>query len=358
MEYAELNLQNKSAEIVAYTIEQGRILLQTSAGEIEILPRDLHVVKFPKKNECLLFFGPVGEHQLVIKYVNIRGYLIQQMGQIPEKFSFAERIFGMGLWPFVLIGGGFVTIGLIIYFLLLPWLADRATEHFPMEQEIALGKELMSQYTSGETVDTAGTRLLNEFGKTIAFNTKYPLHFTLIESKTVNAFAVPGGEIVIYTGILDILKTEEELAGLMAHEASHVIQRHSIRSMMRQLAGSMLIGLVVGDVGDISSTLVGQADQFRNLSYSRELETEADLKGMEILVNSKINPKGMVGLLNGLKLEHSSGTELPEFLLTHPAPDSRIEAIENSMSNYISKYEINMARQNLFRQLKATKPMF
>ncbi len=358
MQFAELTLQNSPAEIVSYQIEQGRIILQSSGGEIVILPRDLHAVKFPKKNESSIFFGAIGEHQLHIKYVNIRGYLIQQMGQIPEKFSFVERIFGMGLWPFVLIGGGFVTIGLIIYFLLLPWLADRATEHFPMEQEIALGKELMSQYTSGETVDTAGTRLLNEFGKTIAFNTKYPLHFTLIESKTVNAFAVPGGEIVVYTGILDILKTEEELAGLMAHEASHVIQRHSIRSMMRQLAGSMMIGLMVGDIGDISSTLIGQADQFRNLSYSRTLETEADLKGMEILVRSKINPKGMVGLLNGLKNGNPTGNNLPEFLLTHPAPDSRIEDLEKSMQNNIVQYEANSTRIEIFKKLKSGNPMF
>lgn len=358
MQYAELTLQNKSKEIVAYVIEQGKIVLHTSEGEISILPRDLHVVKFPKKNESTIFFGPIGEHQLHIKYVNIRGYLIQQMGQIPEKYSFAERIFGMGLWPFILVGGSFVGIALMLYFLLLPWLADRATEHFPMEQEIALGKELIHQYTAGEKVDTAGTRLLNAFGKTIEFNTPYPLHFTLIESKTVNAFAVPGGEIVVYTGILDILKTEEELAGLMAHEASHVIYKHSIRSMMRQLAGSMMIGLMVGDIGDISSTLIGQADQFRNLSYSRALETEADLKGMEILVRSKINPKGMVGLLNGLKSENPSGNNLPEFLLTHPAPDSRIEELEKSMQNHIVKYEVNSDRTELFKKLKASKPMF
>jgi Zn-dependent protease with chaperone function len=358
MQYAELTLQNSPAEIVSYQIEQGRIILQSSGGEIVILPRDLHAVKFPKKNESAIFFGAIGEHQLHIKFVNIRGYLIQQMGQIPEKYSFAERIFGMGLWPFVLIGGSFVTIGLIIYFLLLPWLADRATEHFPMEQEIALGKELMGQYTTGEKVDTAGTRLLNEFGKTISFNTEYPLHFTLIESETVNAFAVPGGEIVVYTGILNILKSDEELAGLMAHEASHVIYKHSIRSMMRQLAGSMMIGLMVGDIGDISSTLIGQADQFRNLSYSRALETEADLKGMEILVRSKINPKGMVGLLNGLKSENPSGNNLPEFLLTHPAPDSRIEDLEKSMQNNNVKYEANSARIELFKRLKSGKPMF
>jgi Zn-dependent protease with chaperone function len=358
MQYAELILQNKSKEIVAYVIEQGKIVLHTSEGEISILPRDLHVVKFPKKNESTIFFGPIGEHQLHIKYVNIRGYLIQQMGQIPEKYSFAERIFGMGLWPFILVGGSFFGIALMLYFLLLPWLADRATEHFPMEQEIALGKELINQYTAGEKVDTAGTRLLNAFGKTIEFNTQYPLHFTLIESKTVNAFAVPGGEIVVYTGILDILKTEDELAGLMAHEASHVIYKHSIRSMMRQLAGSMMIGLMVGDIGDISSTLIGQADQFRNLSYSRALETEADLKGMEILVRSKINPKGMVGLLNGLKSENPSGNNLPEFLLTHPAPDSRIEELEKSMQNHIVKYEVNSDRTELFKKLKASKPMF
>lgn len=358
MQYAELILQNKSGEIVAYIIEQGKIVFQSSEGEIVILPRDLHTVKFPKKNECVIFFGAIGEHQLHIKFVNIRGYLIQQMGQIPEKYTFAERIFGMGLWPFVLVGGSFVGIALMIYFLLLPWLADRATEHFPIEQEIALGKELMSQYTAGENVDTAGTRLLNEFGKTIAFNTQYPLHFTLIESETINAFALPGGEIVVYTGILNILKSDEELAGLMAHEASHVIYKHSIRSMMRQLAGSMMIGLMVGDVGDISSTLIGQADQFRNLSYSRALETEADLKGMEILVRSQINPKGMVGLLNGLKSENPSGNNLPEFLLTHPAPDSRIEELEKSMNQYPSEYKINSSRKEIFKQLKSSKPMF
>ncbi len=358
MQYAELTLQNKSVEIVAYLIEQGKIVLQTSEGEISILPRDLHAVKFPKKNESTIFFGAIGEHQLHIKFVNIRGYLIQQMGQIPEKYSFVERIFGMGLWPFVLVGGSFVGIALMLYFLLLPWLADRATEHFPIEQEIALGKELMSQYTAGENVDTAGTRLLNEFGKTIVFNTEYPLHFTLIESETVNAFAVPGGEIVVYTGILDILKTDEELAGLMAHEASHVIYKHSIRSMMRQLAGSMMIGLMVGDIGDISSTLIGQADQFRNLSYSRALETEADLKGMEILVRSQINPKGMIGLLNGLKSKNPSGNDLPEFLLTHPAPDSRIEELEKSMKQYPLEYKINSSRKEIFKQLKSSKPMF
>lgn len=321
-------------------LEQGRFAIQAS---------DLKEVRYPRKNVAFLELKS-GE-TVEINYPNIRGLLQAELGSFNEKISFFERAMGRGIWPIAIFLVMTLLVILSIWFWLLPFIAFRAADAFPKEQEIELGNALYTQYMASEKVDSTGSAMLNEYAQQMQFPGDYPLHFTLVQSETVNAFALPGGHIVVYSGILKGMKHEGQLAALLAHEASHVVQRHSIKSMMRELAGSIVLNLVLGDAGAMTGTLASQAEGFRSLSYSRSLETEADLKGLEILSNNSIDPKGMTDLLLQLN-EASEGAHPPEFLSTHPLPESRIEQLQEAISKRGATSGDSL-NPTLFQQLKS-----
>ena len=127
--------------------------------------------------------------------------------------------------------------------------------------------------------DEEMTALVNEFAANIEFNTEYPINITVVNENVVNAFAIPGGQIVVFDGLLSKMTCKEELAALLAHEVAHVHHRHSLKSMCKSLAGALFVSLVFGDAEGISSILVENSNALMDLSYSRKLELEADNKG-------------------------------------------------------------------------------
>lgn len=329
-----------------FRFDNKRILLDN--GRISITAADIAEVSYPKKNSA--FIQLKNGDALEIQFPNIRGLLRMELGSFNERISYFEKAMGRGIWPIGILIGGFVFILLGIWFWLLPFIAFHAADSFPKEQEIELGNSLYEQYMLSEKVDSTGSVLLNEYARQIRFPGDYPLKFTLVTSETINAFALPGGNIVVYSGILKDMKHEGQLAALLAHEVSHVVQRHSVKSMMRELAGSIVLNLVLGDAGAMAGTLASQAEGFRSLSYSRSLETEADLKGLEILNTNNIDPQGMTDLLQHLS-EAGGDVHPPEFLSTHPLPESRIEALKEAiqLQAQASKDTLN---PSLFNQLK------
>src|SRR5205823_5662759 len=134
---------------------------------------------------------------------------------------------------------------------------------------------------------------LNQFYKQLHYDVHYPVQITVVHSDEMNAFAIPGGHIVVYDAILETMKTPEELAALLAHEASHVALRHSLRNIFRSQARKMFLSLLMGNQASIVSVVVNNADELKGLEYSRSLETEADNNGIQLMANSNINVQGM-----------------------------------------------------------------
>jgi predicted Zn-dependent protease len=256
--------------------------------------------------------------------------------------------------PLLLFGSsvlGLIGICLLGYFLLLPWIAQQSVALVPVSAEVAIGEQLSRTYTAGQAVNDSASWYANRFIHRLKLDDTYPLRVQVILSPEINAFALPGGNMVMYSGILDKMDSYEELAALVGHEITHVTHRHSLKSMFRGAASSLLLAAWFGDMAGISSVLVAKADEFKQLDYSRELETEADDNGLQTLLDNKINPSGMLRLLELLKAE---GTEMPgmmKYLSTHPDTQARIDHLK-SKSAISRTFPENKELKTLFNGLK------
>jgi predicted Zn-dependent protease len=167
----------------------------------------------------------------------------------------------------------------------------------------------------------------------------------------VNAFALAGGQIVVYSGLLQKIETPEALAALLAHESAHVNERHSLRSLLRNAANAILLSVVFNDATGISAALVGNVNTLNGLRYSRSLETEADEEGMNLLLANKVDLNGMRALMQTLEKEGDAPDRL-SFLSTHPLTKNRIKKAER----YIQKHPQEVAQRAdlkaLFQTLK------
>jgi beta-barrel assembly-enhancing protease len=248
-----------------------------------------------------------------------------------------------------LVGGVGLSVWLA-YIFLLPVIADYGARVFPVEYEISLGQQLYESMLADESIDSAKTESINHFFKQLNIKSDYPVRITVVKSETVNAFALPGGGIVVYDGILKNMKSADQLAALLAHEYSHVQLKHATRNLFRSMAGYIFISVLFSDVNGIASVLVENAHQLRNLSYNRELETEADNNGLRILKQNHISPSGMVALFEQLKKENH--VEVNELISTHPDLDNRIKNANAFMKANPYPLQLNDSLVFYFQELK------
>jgi Zn-dependent protease with chaperone function len=241
-----------------------------------------------------------------------------------------HRLFNTMGSKVAIVFGIVVAVILIVYLWFVPWLGERIAMNFSKEYEISLGEQMYKSMAGTFKIDAGKTKVLNEFYRQLHYQVDYPIQITVVESGEMNAFAIPGGHIVVYDAILERMKTPEELAALLGHEASHIALRHSLRNMFRSLARKMFLSLVIGSDAGIVAVLVDNADNLKGLEYSRSLETDADNNGLKLMSKSGIDVQGMVRLMELLKKE--SGSAQPAaFLNTHPVFNDRIENIKEQV---------------------------
>jgi predicted Zn-dependent protease len=248
---------------------------------------------------------------------------------------------------------GVFVIGLILlaYFFLLPSLVNHAVENFPTDQEKKFGKIMFDQVKASEKWDTPKTKLLNNFFDSLHFKSNYNIEILLVNKDEVNAYALPGGYMVVYDGLLKKMKSEEELAGLLAHEFSHIKLKHTLKSTFNNLGFSVLLQTIFGGFDESVIGLLGnQTEQLRQLHYSRTLEQEADENGFYLMKTAQLDPKGMINLFERLKAE--STEIIPSILSTHPLPKERISYIQKLIQE--NKFEVknNKVLEIIFKQLK------
>lgn len=251
-------------------------------------------------------------------------------------WAFANELAGAGFRGVLITIAIFVAITAGFYFLLLPKIAEYAASQIPMEAEVELGKQFYDSFVGGMEIDEERTKELQAFAKKMDFQTEYPLKFTVVKDKQVNAFALPGGNVVVFDAILEKMKTPEELAALLSHEVTHVKERHSLKGLARGLAGSMVISVVVGDMNAIGNILVSQASNIYELGFTRDMEKEADLEGLEIMYHNKLDPKGMINLMERLHEEEKKyGVDkMPSYLNSHPMTKERIDYISKESKGH------------------------
>jgi predicted Zn-dependent protease len=150
---------------------------------------------------------------------------------------------------------------------------------------------------------------------------------TVLVDEQVNAFALPGGEVFVLTGLLDRTKDDDDqLRGVLAHELGHAIKRHGVRSIVRNGIFGLTIALAMGDTSTITTTVIAGASQLDTLSYSRSMEEEADAFGVDLLERCGKSPEGLARFLESLGAQ-----PVPQLLSTHPDPEARAKAIRERM---------------------------
>ena len=210
------------------------------------------------------------------------------------------------------------------YIWVVPYTADKAAKNVSPETEQQIGKTWFKSLTATYTIDTAKTRLAQQFYDSLGFGGAYKMTITVVHEPVVNAFAVPGGYIVVFDSIIGLMDEPEQLAGLLAHEAGHIQLKHSIRAIYRELASNLFFSLLFGGQGDLSAIVAQHGSQLAGLSYSRNLELEADENGLKLLQKSGIPLRGIPDLFEKMNAAAGGEPGVPNFLSTHPALEERI----------------------------------
>ena len=167
----------------------------------------------------------------------------------------------------------------------------------------------------------------------------------VFEDKSLNAFALPGNKIGIYTGMLALVDNQDQLAAVIGHEVGHVLAKHSNERASQEMAVSQGMAIIqaIGSpqttLGQTGLGLLGIGAEYGILMpYSRIQESEADIIGVELMAKAGFDPRQSVGLWQKME-QASSGQEPVEFLSTHPAHATRIQDLEQHMLQSMSLYE-------------------
>ena len=221
----------------------------------------------------------------------------------------------------------------------LPEIGVVASDAISIDKEQQIGAVLMKQLRSqapliqdpllDEYIQDLGNRLVAQ-----AQNVKFPYTFFLINSQDINAFAFFGGHIGIHTGLINHADNESELASVVAHEITHVTQRHIARSIqarqrtsplqLASLLGSVLVAIANPEAGIAALQASNAASAQAQINYTRSNEKEADNIGIQILAQAGFNPQGAASFFGKLAEQNRSRSRPLAFLLTHPLPESRI----------------------------------
>lgn len=199
----------------------------------------------------------------------------------------------------------------------------------PLSWEEAIGKTAYTlMAASKEVKDPEIQSSIEKIGNTLdknSTNKRYKLKFHVVKDDSINAYALPSGDIVIFTGLIKKSNSPEEVAGVLAHELNHIYQRHSTKRIVKRFGLSILLAVILGDLGTTLDLIGGD---LASLKFDRDEEREADKKGLELLVKSKINPTGMVDFFKKI---HEIDKNLPKafsFISTHPNTEERINYIQ------------------------------
>ena len=212
------------------------------------------------------------------------------------------------------------------------------------KEEIALGLNSapeMARQHGGLYPDERAQNLVTGIGQQLVNanpeinQSPYYFQFHLLaDTETVNAFALPGGQVFITAGLLKLLDSENELAGVLGHEVGHVVGRHSNEQMAKAQLSQALVSAVVMAGGSDYGMTAGQIAQFvsqmKNTAYGRDHELESDKLGVRFMKRAGYDPYALIRVMEVLK-KAAGGRAPPEFLSTHPDPDNRVERIKEAI---------------------------
>lgn len=205
------------------------------------------------------------------------------------------------------------------------WTADKIT----VEQEVRLGEHLYKEIRPSLDLlpeNALADEVVEHLGVRISAGSGVPFHFHVARNDQINALALPGGHVVIFTGLLEAADSAAEVAGVLAHQISHVTQRHSLQGLIHQVGLRAVLAVMLGDF--VGSEWGSMADDFRSLNYSMEMEQEADQNAAGLLQRAALASEGLAGFFEKMADEQGFGVA---FLAAHPVDEARLKAIRKAV---------------------------
>ncbi len=249
----------------------------------------------------------------------------------------------------LLIMGGFILFSVVSYYMksqVNPVTGEKQRVSLTPKEEVAMGLQSAPQmaaqfgglYPDNNVqlrIRAIGQRLVNS---THASKSPYQFNFhVLADERTINAFALPGGQIFITAAMLSKLKTEDEVASVLGHEIAHVIHRHSAEQMAQKgLLNGIVQGVAMGSGTMNGAQIANYVGQMMNMKYGRDDELESDEFGIKYCHQAGYDPKAAIGVMKVLQ-EASGGRGGSDFMSTHPSPTNRIEKIKEHLAALPSK---------------------
>lgn len=167
----------------------------------------------------------------------------------------------------------------------------------------------------------------------------FPVEVYFVKDGTVNAFALPGGKVVVQTGLIESAQSWEEVMGVLAHELAHVTHRHHIRWVINNVGLFAILAATLGDVSALAGTFANMGGELASLANSRSFEREADQGGWNYLVNGRIDPRGMIRFFEILEKKQTDLEKLPlSIVSTHPDTKSRIATLKGWEKKLTGRY--------------------
>lgn len=216
------------------------------------------------------------------------------------------------------------------------------------ERELVLGDQIAAQLNAQLPLvqDPAVTLYVNRLGRAIAARSERPhlqYHFYIIDTPTLNAFALPGGHIYVNRGLVERTGNVSQLAGILAHEIAHVAARHGAENLQRQLRTRSMAATMYHLILDRGPLLDREAldlgGALWNASNSRKAEVEADRMAVRYLLRSGVDPRGMLSLFSVLwEEEQEAGSGGVSWFSTHPGTIRRMEATRAKIRETLPRY--------------------
>lgn len=219
--------------------------------------------------------------------------------------------------------------GIWAAFIYIPWFPEDVGIDFPIETEIELGEIIVDDLVNDPNfeliedpvIDSAVWVISRRLTDSLGFS-EYDYNIMVVRNDEVNAFAIPGGNIIIFSGLIEFSESPEEVAAVLAHEMGHVEHRHVVDRLVKELGLQVLFGVLSGGdavvVSEISRTVT-------STFFDRRQEKDADQFALDLMYRCQISPRALGTLFRRMKSEYGAMDEF-ELLNTHPAINSRVKA--------------------------------
>jgi Zn-dependent protease with chaperone function len=331
------DLPGAGVEATARWDNDGGLVLSHAGRELSAADLSIDAAGFNAARLRLSWQDEAGKHSFFLETEEARAACLSaaptqhaaRLAAAAGRRGRVERRFRLG-WAALLLLLLLPVLALGAFFLAQDDLADWVVRRIPYEQEARLGDLALAQSRLQMQLAESGPAVeaIRAIGEPLTAGSPHRYRWFVADQPDLNAFAAPGGVVVVYAGLLRSADSAEEIAGVLAHEIAHAELRHSLKTMVK---GMGLRALVAVALGDFSGTALAEAAKnLTELGFSRDAEREADRDGLRRLVAARIDPGGMVRFFEKLAREQSMAP--PVLLSTHPATEERIAELRREVA--------------------------